>query len=47
MHGGIGWTDEQNVHFWFKRIGNGRHLLGGPELLRDRAAGLQGLAKAS
>lgn len=44
VHGGIGWTDEQNLHFWFKRIGNARHLLGGPELLRERAARLQGLA---
>jgi alkylation response protein AidB-like acyl-CoA dehydrogenase len=43
VHGGIGWTDEQNLHFWFKRIGVARHLLGGPELLRDRAAALQGL----
>ncbi len=43
VHGGIGWTDEQNLHFWFKRIGVARHLLGGPELLRDRAAAIQGL----
>jgi len=42
VHGGIGWTDEQNLHFWFKRIGAARHLLGGPELLRERAARLQG-----
>jgi alkylation response protein AidB-like acyl-CoA dehydrogenase len=47
VHGGIGWTDEQNLHFWFKRIANARHLLGGPELLRDRAAGLQGLVPAA
>ena len=47
VHGGIGWTDEQNLHFWFKRIGNARHLLGGPELLRERAARLQSLAPAS
>ncbi|MGH0033048.1 MAG: acyl-CoA dehydrogenase family protein [Myxococcota bacterium] len=47
VHGGIGWTDEQNLHFWFKRIGVARHLLGGPELLRERAAALQGLAQAS
>ena len=47
VHGGIGWTDEQNLHFWFKRIGVARHLLGGPELLRNRAAELQGLAAAS
>ena len=45
VHGGIGWTDEQNLHFWFKRIGNARHLLGGPELLRRRAAELQGFAQ--
>ncbi len=41
VHGGIGWTDEQNLHFWFKRIAVARHLLGGPELLRERAAALQ------
>jgi alkylation response protein AidB-like acyl-CoA dehydrogenase len=44
VHGGIGWTDEQNLHFWFKRIGNARHLLGGPEYLRSRAAELQGFS---
>ncbi len=44
VHGGIGWTDEQNLHFWYKRIGVARHLLGGPELLRERAATLQGFA---
>ncbi len=42
VHGGIGWTDEQNLHFWFKRIGVARHSLGGPESLRERAAELQG-----
>jgi len=47
VHGGIGWTDEQNLHFWFKRIGNARHLLGGPEFLRNRAAELQGFTAAS
>ena len=47
VHGGIGWTDEQNLHFWFKRIGNARLLLGGPELLRNRAAELQGFAPAA
>jgi alkylation response protein AidB-like acyl-CoA dehydrogenase len=46
VHGGIGWTDEQNLHFWFKRIAVARHLLGGPELLRERAARLQGWAPA-
>ncbi len=43
VHGGTGWTDEQNLHFWFKRIGVARHLLGGPEQLRSRAASLQEL----
>lgn len=43
VHGGTGWTDEQNLHFWFKRIGVARHLLGGPEYLRRRAASLQEL----
>lgn len=47
VHGGIGWTDEQNLHFWFKRIGVGRHLLGGPEFLRERAASLQAFGIAS
>jgi alkylation response protein AidB-like acyl-CoA dehydrogenase len=47
VHGGIGWTDEQNLHFWFKRIGVARHLLGGPEFLRNRAAELQGLTAAA
>jgi alkylation response protein AidB-like acyl-CoA dehydrogenase len=46
VHGGIGWTDEQNLHFWFKRIAVARHLLGGPELLRERAAALQGFVPA-
>ncbi|MBW2315651.1 MAG: acyl-CoA/acyl-ACP dehydrogenase [Deltaproteobacteria bacterium] len=47
VHGGIGWTDEQNLHFWFKRIATARHLLGGPEFLRNRAAELQGFAPAA
>ena len=47
VHGGIGWTDEQNLHFWFKRIGVARHMLGGPEYLRKRAAEIQGLATAA
>jgi alkylation response protein AidB-like acyl-CoA dehydrogenase len=47
VHGGIGWTDEQNLHFWFKRIGVARHLLGGPEFLRNRTAELQELTTAA
>ena len=42
VHGGVGFTDEQNLHLWFKRIGLGRELLGGPTFLRERAAALQG-----
>jgi alkylation response protein AidB-like acyl-CoA dehydrogenase len=42
VHGGIGFTDEQNLHYWFKRVGVDRHLLGSPEALREQAARLQG-----
>ena len=42
VHGGIGFTDEQNLHIWFKRIGVDRHFLGSPEILRTRASRLQG-----
>jgi alkylation response protein AidB-like acyl-CoA dehydrogenase len=42
VHGGIGFTDEHDLHLWFKRIGLNRQLLGGPELLRALAARLQG-----
>jgi alkylation response protein AidB-like acyl-CoA dehydrogenase len=42
VHGGIGFTDEHNLHLWFKRIGLDRQLLGGPEQLRIEAARLQG-----
>ncbi len=42
VHGGIGFTDEQNLHYWFKRVGVDRQLLGPPELLREQAARLQG-----
>jgi alkylation response protein AidB-like acyl-CoA dehydrogenase len=42
VHGGIGFTDEQNLHFWFKRVGVDRQLLGAPAALRREAARLQG-----
>jgi len=42
VHGGIGFTDEQNLHYWFKRVGVDRQLLGAPEALREEAARLQG-----
>ena len=47
VQGGIGWTDQQNLHFWYKRIAGGRHLLGGPEFLRENAASLQSFDVAS
>ncbi|MCP4756950.1 MAG: acyl-CoA dehydrogenase family protein [Proteobacteria bacterium] len=43
VHGGMGFTDEHGLHYWFKRIGANRQLLGGPELLREEAARLQNL----
>lgn len=43
VHGGIGFTDELGLHYWFKRIGANRQLLGGPERIREDAAGVQGL----
>ncbi len=46
VHGGIGFTDDQNLHFWFKRIGLNRQLLGGPNVLRERLAQLQGYTGA-
>ncbi len=42
VHGGIGFTDEQNLHLWFKRVGMDRALLGAPEALREEAARIQG-----
>ena len=44
VHGGIGITDLLGLHYWFKRLGLDRQLLGGPEKVRDWAARLQGLA---
>jgi alkylation response protein AidB-like acyl-CoA dehydrogenase len=46
VHGGIGFTDEHDLHLWFKRVGVDRQLLGGPATLREHAAGLQGWAPA-
>jgi alkylation response protein AidB-like acyl-CoA dehydrogenase len=42
VHGGMGFTDELGLHYWFKRIGANRQLLGGPERCRRDAAALQG-----
>lgn len=47
VHGGMGFTDLTGLHYWFKRIGFNRQILGGPERLRHHAAVLQGWAEAS
>jgi alkylation response protein AidB-like acyl-CoA dehydrogenase len=46
VHGGIGITDLLGLHYWFKRIGVNRQLLGGPEKVREYAARAQGLTGA-
>ena len=43
VHGGMGFTDLVGLHYWFKRAGFNRQLLGSPELHRERAAAVQGL----
>jgi len=43
VHGGVGMTDLLGLHYWFKRIGVNRQLLGGPETVRVYAARAQGL----
>jgi len=43
-HGGMGFTDLLGLHYWFKRIGFNRQMLGGPERCREEAARLQGWA---
>ena len=42
VHGGMGFTDLLGLHYWFKRIGVNRQILGGPEQVRLDAARLQG-----
>ena len=41
VHGGMGFTDLLGLHYWFKRIGLNRQLLGSPERIREEAAYLQ------
>ena len=43
VHGGMGFTDLIGLHYWFKRCGFNRQVLGSPELLRERAANAQDL----
>ncbi len=42
VHGGMGFTDLLGLHYWFKRIGFDRQILGSPETLRQEAAAIQG-----
>jgi len=44
VHGGMGFTDLVGLHYWFKRIGMNRQMLGGPQAAREDAARLQSLA---
>ena len=45
VHGGMGFTDLVGLHYWFKRIGFNRQLLGSPEAVRHEVAVLQGLCE--
>jgi hypothetical protein len=38
----MGFTDLLGLHYWFKRIGLARQILGGPERVRKEAAEIQG-----
>ncbi|HVV65198.1 MAG TPA: acyl-CoA dehydrogenase family protein [Rhizomicrobium sp.] len=42
VHGGVGFTDLLGLHYWFKRIGFDRQILGSPERARHDAAMAQG-----
>jgi alkylation response protein AidB-like acyl-CoA dehydrogenase len=42
VHGGIGFTEQYDLHLWFRRVALSRPLLGGPELLREEATRLRG-----
>ena len=43
VHGGMGFTDLLGLHYWFKRLGYNRQILGSPESIREDAAVAQGL----
>ncbi|MBX9896449.1 MAG: acyl-CoA/acyl-ACP dehydrogenase [Qipengyuania sp.] len=47
VHGGMGFTDLLGLHYWFKRIGFDRQVLGGPDKVRAEAAQLQDWAAAA
>jgi alkylation response protein AidB-like acyl-CoA dehydrogenase len=46
VHGGMGFTDLQGLHYWWKRIDTNRQLLGTPERCRHEAALVQGWISA-
>jgi alkylation response protein AidB-like acyl-CoA dehydrogenase len=46
VHGGMGFTDLQGLHYWFKRVDSNRQLLGAPERCRHEAAVVQGWISA-
>lgn len=46
VHGGMGFTHELGLHYWFKRLSANRQLLDGPERCRREAAALQGWGAA-
>lgn len=46
VHGGMGFTHEMGLHYFFKRIGVNRQLLGNPDQVRQHAATLQGWRRA-
>lgn len=39
----MGFTDLVGLHYWFKRIGFNRQMLGSPETVREAAARAQSL----
>jgi alkylation response protein AidB-like acyl-CoA dehydrogenase len=41
VHGGMGFTDLLGLHYWFKRIGLNRQILGSLELIREEALKFQ------
>jgi alkylation response protein AidB-like acyl-CoA dehydrogenase len=46
VHGGMGFTDLQGLHYWWKRVDTNRQLLGTPERCRHDAAVVQGWISA-
>lgn len=47
VHGGMGFTHEMGLHYFFKRIGLNRQVFGNPDRVRQHAAELQGWTRAA